>query len=327
MTKFHLHLPKTTIMPLKIRLLLWWINFTEKTPIYEMPPVSARRVSDEIFESSKKIIDYPPIELFAVKNQTFKARDGFEVPIRIYQPTNDKNLPLIVFYHGGGFVIRDIDSHDNACRRLAHDNQAVVVSVGYRLAPEYKFPIPHQDCYDATVWASENAASINGDASKLVVMGDSAGGNLATVVAQIARDEKGPEICYQVLIYPTTDARMNHPSIHKFAEGYLLTKPMMKWFLEQYRSKKEDIYHPHMSPILCEDLSDLPPALIITAEFDPLKDEGIAYAHRLKQAGVEVQHTDYKGLIHAFFNMPKLHKSCLKAFDEIKETLQPVFAG
>ena len=312
-------------MPLKVRLLLWWIRFTQKTPIYELPPVTARRVSTETFESAKKLIDYLPIELFAVKNRTFKARDGFDVPIRIYQPVNADNLPLIVFFHGGGFVIRDLDSHDNACRRLAHDNQAVVVSVDYRLAPEHKFPIPLQDCYDATVWASENAAKINADASRLVVMGDSAGGNLATVVAQIARDEKGPNILYQVLIYPSTDARMNHPSINKFAEGYLLTKPMMKWFLAQYRHNKEDIYNPLMSPLLCEDLSDLPPAFIITAEYDPLKDEGIAYAHRLKQAGVEVRHTDYKGLIHAFFNMPKLHKSCLAAFEEIKEVLEPVF--
>ncbi|MEZ4886256.1 MAG: alpha/beta hydrolase [Chitinophagales bacterium] len=310
-------------MPLKIRLLLWWLRFTEKTPVYEMPAATARKVSREAFESAKKIIEYPPIDLFAVKNQTVKARDGFDIPIRIYQPIDADNLPLIVFYHGGGFVLRDIDSHDGACRRLARDNQAVVVSVDYRLAPEYKFPIPHQDCYDATVWASENAASIHADAKRLVVMGDSAGGNLATVVAQIARDE-GPAICYQVLIYPTTDARMNHPSINEFSEGYLLTKPLMKWFLNHYKSKDEDIYNPLMSPLLCRDLTNMPPTFIITAEFDPLKDEGIAYAHRLKQAGVEVKHSDYEGLIHAFFNMPRLHKSCLRAFEEIKEVLQPV---
>ncbi|MGB0932307.1 MAG: alpha/beta hydrolase [Chitinophagales bacterium] len=308
-------------MPLKVRLLLWWIRLTEKTPMYELPAVTARRISKETLEGAKKLIEYAPIELFAVKNQMVKARDGYDIPIRIYQPIDADNLPIIVFYHGGGFVIRDLDSHDNGCRRLAHDNQAVVVSVDYRLAPEFKFPIPHQDCYDATVWVSENAASINGDASRLVVMGDSAGGNLATVVAQIARDKKGPKICYQVLIYPTTDARMNHPSIDKFAEGYLLTKPMMQWFLNHYKKNEEDIYNPLMSPLLCLDLSNMPPAFIITAEFDPLKDEGIAYAHRLKQAGVEVRHTDYKGLVHAFFNMPKLHKSCLRAYEEIKEVL------
>ncbi len=312
-------------MPLKIRLLLWWIRFTEKTPIYELPAAKARQVSKKSFEAAKRLIDYPPIKLFAVKNQTVKARDGYQIPIRIYQPTDSDNLPIIVFYHGGGFVIRDLDSHDNGCRRLAHDNKAVVVSVDYRLAPEYKFPIPHQDCYDATVWVSKNAKSIRGDASRLVVIGDSAGGNLATVVAQIARDEKGPKICYQVLIYPTTDARMNHSSIDEFSEGYLLTRPMMQWFLDQYKSTKEDIYNPLMSPLLCRDLSNMPPTLIITAEFDPLKDEGIAYAHRLKQAGVEVRHSDYEGLVHAFFTMPKLHKSCLRAYEEIKEVLKPVF--
>ncbi len=312
-------------MPLKVRLLLWWIRLTEKTPIYELPAVTARRVSKETLERANKLIDYAPIKLFAVKNQTVKARDGYDIPIRIYQPIDADNLPIIVFFHGGGFVIRDLDSHDNSCRRLARDNKAIVVSVDYRLAPEYKFPIPHQDSYDATVWVSDNAESINGDASRLVVMGDSAGGNLATVVAQIARDENGPKICHQVLIYPTTDARLNHPSIDTFSEGYLLTKPMIHWFSNHYKSSKEDIYNPLMSPILCRDLSNMPPTFIITAEFDPLKDEGIAYAHRLKQAGVEVRHTDYTGLVHAFFNMPKLHKSCLRAYEEIKEVLQPIF--
>ena len=311
-------------MPFKIRLLLWWIRLTEKTPTYELPAATARRISKETLEAANKFLDFPPIKLFAVKNQTVKARDGYDIPIRIYQPIEGENLPIIVFYHGGGFVIRDIDSHDGACRRLSRDNQAIVVSVDYRLAPEYKFPIPHQDCYDATVWVSENAEKIGGDANRLVVMGDSAGGNLATVVAQIAKEENGPAICYQVLIYPTTDARMNHPSIEQFSEGYLLTKPLMQWFLNHYKRTNEDIYNPRMSPLLCRDLSDMPPAFIITAEFDPLKDEGIAYAHRLKQAGVEVRHTDYKGLIHAFFNMPKLHKSCLRAYDEIKEVLKPV---
>ncbi len=312
------------MMPIKIRLLLWWLKFTEKTPTHEMPAQKVREESDKTFNNAKKLLEYATIELFSVKNQTVKARDGFDIPIRIYRPSNMANLPLIVFYHGGGFVIRSIDSHDAACRRVARDNNAIVVSVGYRMAPEHKFPVPHQDCYDATVWASEHAAEIGGDASRLVVMGDSAGGNLATVVAQIALEENGPDICYQVLIYPTVDARMNHPSIDKFAEGYLLTKPLMQWFLNHYKSKEEDIYNPRMSPLLYEDLSKMPPAFIATAEYDPLKDEGIAYVQRLKQAGVEVQYTDYKGLIHAFFNMPKLHKSCLKIYDDIKEVLRPV---
>lgn len=311
-------------MPLKIRLLLWWLKLTEKTPVYEMSPTQARKVSDKTFEDAKKLLEYAPIEMSEVSNRTVKARDGFDIPIRIYRPSNKQNLPLIVFYHGGGFVLRNIDSHDAGCRRLARDNQAIVVSVGYRMAPEYKFPIPYQDCYDATVWASEHAAEIGGDASRLVVAGDSAGGNLATVVAQIALEENGPDICYQVLIYPTVDARMNHPSIDKFAEGYLLTKPLMQWFLNHYKSKEEDIYNPRMSPLLYEDLSKMPPTFIGTAEYDPLKDEAVAYAQRLKQAGVEVQYTDYKGLIHAFFNMPKLHKSCLKIYDDIQEVLRPV---
>jgi len=302
-------------------MLLWYLNNNKGIKIYEMTPEQARQSAGKLSEKMEIFYEYPAIKMSKVSDLNINGRNGV-IPIRIYQASSDHQLPVIVYFHGGGFVFNDIESHDKICRRIARDNNAVVVSVEYRLAPEHKFPKGLHDAYDATVWVSENAESFNGDSKKLIVMGDSAGGNLATVVCQMARDLKGPDIFYQVLIYPCTDATLNSPSINKFATGFLLEKKMITWFTQHYISKPEDIYNPLMSPIFAEDFSNLPSAFILTGACDPLKDEAIKYAKLLQDAGNQVIHKDYDGLIHGFLGLPRLSKKILVAYQDIQEILK-----
>lgn len=308
------------MLPFKIRALLWYLKF--KGISYDtMTPVQARKVVKKTRAKSEKLTAIPPLPVAHVEDKLVTMRDGQDIALRVYRPSDARNLPVIVYYHGGGFVINNIETHDGVCRILANKNQAVVVSVDYRLAPEYKFPIPHQDCYDATKWVAENAEKLEIDAEKLVVMGDSAGGNLAAVVALMAQQSQAFSIAAQVLIYPCTDGRLQHPSINKNGKGYLLTKDLMIWFMNHYKDSEEDILNPYFSPLLAEDLSNLPPAFVFTAQYDPLIDEGKAYADRLKEAGVDVVYKEYKGMIHAFFSFTKLTKSALQAQDDIQTFL------
>ncbi len=308
-------------MTIKLRLLLWYLNVFSKDDL-SVSPAKIREENAKTLPRMLKLVDYSPIKLAAIKDEQIEMRDGKKNRVRIYHPSQEKNLPLIVYFHGGGFVVRTIESHDLICRRLCRDNQAIVISVDYRLAPEYKFPIPHQDCYDATVWAAENALKLGANTDQLTVMGDSAGGNLATIVSILARDNRGPAIKNQVLIYPTVDARLNHPSIDKFGSGYFLSLPRMHWYRDQYINKKEDVLNPLMSPLLTADLSNLPPAFVCTAAYDPLKDEGEAYAIRLKEEGNQVVFKEFPNVIHGFFNMPKLFKECLEAHRNIQSFLK-----
>jgi acetyl esterase len=310
-------------MSFKLRLLLFYINFIARNRSYgNIPPYKIRQYNIEEYKKVGHFIELPPVSLHHIENREITMRDGQNIPIRIYKPSSEHHLPIIAFFHGGGFVLRDIDSHDTSCRRICKENQAIVVSVGYRLAPEFKFPIPSNDCYDATVWIANNAASLGGNAKNLIVMGDSAGGNLATVTAIQARDLSGPAIAKQVLIYPTTDARLQHPSIEKFAKGYFLTKELMQWFVNHYKQKDEDIYHPSMSPLLTEDLSNLPPTYLLTASHDPLKDEGEAYAKKLKAAGNTVYFKEFKNEVHGFMNLSNLTKGAKELDKDIKTFIQ-----
>lgn len=307
-------------MSIKLRLLLWYINTFRKKDL-SIPPAQMRKENAKALPLFQKILDYKPIELAEIRDEQIPMRDGEKIRIRLYRPSSRQNLPLIVYYHGGGFVLRSIESHDLVCRRLSRGNQALVVSVDYRLAPEAKFPIPHQDCYDATVWIANHAQELGANPAELTVMGDSAGGNLAAVVSILARDLGGPKIKQQVLIYPTVDARLNHPSIETYGSGYFLTKPLIQWFVEQYKRTEEDIYNPLMSPLLTENLSDLPPAFVCTAAKDPLKDEGEAYAQRLEAEGNRVVFKEYPHVIHGFFNMPKISKESLETHEDVRDFL------
>ena len=243
----------------------------------------------------------PPV-VAGVENRRIPGPAG-EIPVRIYTPGGPKPLAAFVYFHGGGWVVCTLDTHDTICRALANAIPAIVVSVDYRLAPEHKFPVPAEDAYAATRWVAEHATTLGADASRLAVGGDSAGGNLAAVVALMARDRGGPTLGYQLLTYPVIDASMSTPSYTDNAEGYLLTKSTMAWFWNHYLRSDEDRRNPYASPIAAKELCGLPPATILTAEFDPLRDEGEAYAARLQQDGVPVRLTRYDGLIHGFFNM------------------------
>lgn len=226
------------------------------------------------------------------------------IPVRIYTPEGYGPFPVLAFFHGGGWVIGNIDTHDATCRSLTNAAGCITVSVDYRLAPEHKFPAATEDCYAVTAWVAKNAGAINGDAARIAVGGDSAGGNLAAVVALMARDRGGPELVYQLLIYPVTDYyKPGTPSYQENAEGYFLTREGMIWFWDLYLSGEDEALHPYVSPLQAESLNGLPPAMVITAEFDPLRDEGEIYANRLKDAGVPVTYARYEGMIHGFFGM------------------------
>jgi acetyl esterase len=230
------------------------------------------------------------------------------VPVRIYtplshtdQPLPQSGRPVVVFFHGGGWVTGTLDTHDAICRRLCNEAQCVLISVDYRLAPEVKFPGPLEDCDAATVWAARQAAAFGGDPQRLFVSGDSAGGNLATCVCLRARDRNGPPIAGQILVYPITNHAFDTPSYRELADGYNLTRAAMQYFWQLYLSDPADGADPHASPLRAPDLTRLPPALVVTAQYDPLRDEGIAYADRLAEAGTPVRHIACAGQIHGFF--------------------------
>ncbi|MCY4583000.1 MAG: alpha/beta hydrolase [Chloroflexi bacterium] len=217
-------------------------------------------------------------------------------------PPSATGLPVCMWFHGGGWVVGSIATNDATCRALANAAGAIIVSVDYRLAPEHKFPVPFDDCYAATEWAADNAASLGGDPSRLAVAGASAGGNLAAAVALRARDENGPSLLHQSLIYPVVDNNFERPSYVENAEGYGLSYPTMRYFWQCYLADEADASNPYVAPMAAEDLSGLPSAYVLTCEYDPLRDEGEAYAERLREAGVPVKVSRYDGMIHAFFN-------------------------
>ena len=237
----------------------------------------------------------------------------------------DTPLPVVVYFHGGGFVIGDIASHDTTCQRLAAGVPALVVSVDYRLAPEHRFPAAVDDCEAATAWASAHSPEFGGDPSRLAVAGDSAGGNLAAVIARRARAGGGPSIAFQLLVYPVTDMTRSLPSHTENGTGYLLDSDAMSWFLDNYLAKA-DRRHPDASPLFADDLSGLPPAFVLTAEFDPLRDEGEAYAERLRTAGVPVTTSRYDGMIHGFYGLDSIFDAAKKATAETVVALRDALA-
>ena len=224
------------------------------------------------------------------------------VPARVYRPAGTGPFPVVMMFHGGGWVIGDLDTADCQSREICRGAGALVISVDYRLAPEHRFPAATEDCYSATRWAVDHAGDYDGDPGSLAVAGDSAGGNLAAVVAQMARDRRGPTIAFQLLIYPVTDGvNFDTPSYRDNADGYLLTAEAMHWFWDHYAPSPDDRRNPYASPLLASDLSGLPPALVMTAQYDPLRDEGEAYANALAKAGVDAKSIRYDGFIHGFF--------------------------
>ncbi len=251
-------------------------------------------------EATKGFIDLQgePEEI-ATEDRKIPGPAG-EIPIRVYTPAGEGPKPVIVYFHGGGWVIGELDTVDNPLRRIANRTGAVVVSVDYRLAPEHRYPAAFDDSYAATAWVAEHAAELGGEPERVAVCGDSAGGNLAAAVAIAARDRQGPRLTAQLLIYPVTDFGFTTESYEQNGEGYLLTKGSMQWFWAHYLGAQDLGKDPYACPARADDLSGLPPAFVATAEFDPLRDEGEAYAANLRIAGVDVTAKRYDGMLHGF---------------------------
>ena len=282
-------------------------------PPYEtVSPAEAR----ELYLKGRVVSNPEPPELASIEPLTIPSPAG-SIPARIYTPTRLRKAnglaPGLVFFHGGGWVIGDLDSHDVVCRKLADEGELMVVSVDYRLAPEHKFPAAVDDAIASTKWIAENAKQFGIDALRLMVGGDSAGGNLAAVVAISARDGNGPDIAGQLLIYPAIDFAMTHPSHKEPETSILLTHSVIRWFRDHYLSGAADVHDWRASPARARTLIGLPPAYVLTAGADPLRE----YARRLKEAGVAVTHRSFPGQFHGFFTMGKLLQQANVAAGEI----------
>jgi acetyl esterase len=296
-------------------------------PAYEtLTPDEARAY----YLAARPVTNPEPPDLAEVTDISIPASHG-AIPARLYRPHNARLAgslaPALVFFHGGGWVIGNLDSHDVVCRTLAHAGELIIISVDYRLAPEHKFPAAVDDAVTATQWVAVNARSLGIDAARLSIGGDSAGGNLAAVVALAARDGKGPAITGQVLIYPATDFAMGHPSHSEPETSVLLTHSVIRWFRDHYLTSAADIHDWRASPAKAATLVGLPPAYVLTAGADPLRDEGDDYARRLREAGVPVTHRNFPGQFHGFFTMGKLLQQANVAATDIGAWLKALDQG
>lgn len=263
-------------------------------PLSELTPPLARE------KNIVKAFSSNPVPVADIRNIFIDGPFG-EIPLRIYTPEGEGPFPALVYLHGGGWVVGTLDDFDAVCTVLCKNSGYVVVSVGYQLSPEARFPVAIEEGYTALEWLAAEAGSLNADPGLLAVGGDSAGGNMAAVIAMMARDRKGPEVAFQLLICPATNlADTDTPSYRKFGFGIWVPGELMQWYTNHYLENKADIRNSYVSPLLADDLSGLPPAFIVIAEFDILKDEGEAYARRLSQSGAEVEMKVYPGQIHDF---------------------------
>jgi len=304
-------------MPLNLeaRTLLEYMASIDAPPLDSQDPATAR--------AERAALAPDPVE----DCHEIRDLDVDGIAARLYSPTPpaDGSPPgLLVFFHGGGWVIGDLDSHDNVCRALTNRSGHKVLSVDYRLAPEAPFPAGLDDCVASTRWAHEHGDELGIDPNRIAVGGDSAGANLAAVVCHIAP----APIIFQLLVYPVTDCRMNTSSYAENAEGYFLTASSMAWFVDHYLSGDEgSVDDPRVSPLLANDetLATCPPALVVTAGFDPLRDEGVAYANRLAELGVKVSHVHFAGQFHAFFSLPHVLSDAKTAHALAAEALVQAF--
>ena len=287
-----------------------------------LPPVEARVVFDEAFRTPPEALE--PVQ--RVEDLRMPGPGG-DLPLRLYSPSEETGLPGLVHYHGGGWVIGSLETHDAFCRSTAAAAGCTVIAVDYRLAPENRFPAAFEDCYASLCWVAENAQRLGVDAGRLGVIGDSAGGNLAAAVAIHARDSGGPALALQALLYPALDPTMGFPSIDENAEGYFLTRSAMQWFWGHYRGEGGNPRDPRLAPPCAESLAGLPPALVITAGFDPLRDEGDAYAAALERAGCEVEHSRYDGAFHGFALMAAQLDSGRDAAAQVAAFVRKRFGG
>jgi acetyl esterase len=288
-------------------------------PLHELPPEEARNAFVGMVQLAG-----PPEPVAKVEDRTIPGPGG-DIPVRVYTPDGSGPFPVLVYFHGGGWVIGNCDSIDGPCRSVTNAAGCVVVSVDYRLAPEAKFPAAADDCYAVTRYVADHPGEFNIDPARIAVGGDSAGGNLAAVVSLMARDQGGPPLVFQLLIYPVTDLSYDTVSYRDNADGFLLTRDAMVWFWNHYVTSEADGANPYASPLRAENLAGLPPAHVVTAEFDPLRDEGEAYAARLKAAGVPVTALRYEGMIHGFWQLAGVLDQGKKVIADASGILQQAF--
>jgi acetyl esterase len=288
------------------------INAADMPGIETMPIETARELGDAAVGFGAR----PPAPVTEVLDRTVPGPAG-DIAVRIYVPGGAVPFPVVAYFHGGGFVLGSLDTHDRICRRVCRASEALVVSVAYRLAPEHRFPAALDDCMAVTHWLADHAGELRGDRDRIAVAGDSAGGNVAAAVALASRADGGPGLAAQVLVYPVIDAACATPSFVQNAERYLLSATAMRWFWDQYLGPDGDPDSGYASVLRAPDLGGLPPALVITAEFDPLRDEGEAYAEHLQEAGTDATVHRYDGMIHGFVGMDALVDDADDAMAEI----------
>lgn len=284
-----------------------------RPPYHQLSPKEAR----QMFRDTRPASTPTPPEIGAVQELQAEGPVG-PIPLRAYRPKGvaaTTRLPGLVYFHGGGWVIGDLDTHDVLCRQLANGARCAVYSVDYRLAPEHPFPAAVDDCIAATKFVA-------GRHQRIAVGGDSAGGNLAAVVSLLARDAGAPAIAFQALLYPVTDVGAERASYERFADGYMLTRVSMRWFIDHYVGSRDAAHDWRASPLRAASLTGLPPALIVTAGFDPLRDEGEAYAQALRDAGVRVDYVCYGGMIHGFVPMGRLIETGNRAVAHVAASLR-----
>lgn len=291
--------------------------------LWEVPPAQGR----ELYRMMAQTLEPPGLAIGKVENTSFQGPSGDQIKLRVYTPVagGGAALPGLVYFHGGGWVIGDLDTHDALCRTLANETGARVISVDYRLAPEHKFPAAVDDAYAAVKWIESNASKLGIDPNRIAVAGDSAGANLSAVVSLMAKQKGGPHIVFQLLIYPATQMRSNTDSMKAFAEGYFLERQTIDWFFDQYVPAGTDQNDWRVSPLAATDLSGLPRAYVVTAGFDPLKDEGKAYADKLNHAGVAAVYVDYPGMVHGFFNMSGVLPQAREAIADAAKAVRKAF--
>ena len=309
--------PTTPVIPLheKIRAML---DAEPATPPLDTLPVAQVRALREGMMLRRPKLD----ELVARVEDRAIPGPGGGIPVRIYAPHGSGPHPVLVYFHGGGWVLGNLDTHDGVCRSLCHRSGGLIVAVDYRRSPEHKFPAALEDCSAVVRWCAKGAAEIGGDGTRLAVAGDSAGGNLAAALALALRDQGGPRLALQVLIYPVTHYAFDTASYHRFATDYGLTRESMWYFWKSYLASPTDGGNPYASPLLARDLGGLPPVLVLTAQYDVLRDEGEAYVARLAQAGVSVRCTRYLELNHGFIQLAALCESADRGVQEIADALR-----